>query len=52
MRFARELGKPRFAVQPPAGARDNAAWAGNLQAIADGAFAIPFDVDKALAVLR
>jgi DNA processing protein len=52
MRFARELGKPRFAVQPPDGARDDPAWAGNVRAIADGAIAIPFDVDKALAAIK
>ena len=52
MRFARELGKPRFAVQPPESVRDEAAWGGNLQALADGAVAVPFDVDKALAAIR
>lgn len=52
MRFARELGRPRFAVRPPEGAQDDPAWAGNLQAIADGAIAIPFDVDRALAVVK
>lgn len=52
MRFARELGKARFAVEPPEGAKGQTAWAGNLQAIADGAVPIPFDVDKALAAIR
>lgn len=51
MRFARELGKPRFAVQPPAEAHGGSAWAGNLQAIADGAVPIPFVVDEALAAI-
>ncbi|MBV8333387.1 MAG: DNA-processing protein DprA [Candidatus Eremiobacteraeota bacterium] len=48
LRFARELGKPRFAVAPPDDVRLDAAWGGNLQAIADGAIALPFDVEKAL----
>ncbi len=52
LRFARELGKPRFAVQPPERAQDDPAWAGNLQAITDGAVAIPFDVDAALAAVK
>jgi len=52
MRFARELGKPRFAVTPPEAAKDDPAWAGNLQAIADGAAPIPFDVAKAVAAIQ
>jgi len=51
MRFARELGKPRFAVRPPDGANDEA-WGGNRQAIADGATPIPLDVDAALAAIK
>lgn len=50
VRFARDLGKPRFAVTPPAGGSD--AWAGNAQAIADGAIPIPLDVQQALAIIR
>ncbi|HZZ01167.1 MAG TPA: DNA-processing protein DprA [Candidatus Baltobacteraceae bacterium] len=52
VRFARELGKPCFAVQPPDGALDDPAWAGNLKAIAGGAVPIPFDVEKALAAIK
>jgi DNA processing protein len=52
MRFARELGKRRFAVRPPGDAKAGDAWSGNLQAIADGALPIPFDVEKALAAIR
>jgi DNA processing protein len=51
MQFARELGKPRFAVRPPSNAQDDIAWAGNLRAMADGAVPIPFDVEKALAAI-
>lgn len=52
MRFARELGKPRFAVIPPAGADDMTAWGGNGACIEEGATPLPFDVDAALAVLK
>lgn len=52
MRFACELGKPRFAVRPPEDVRAEPAWAGNLQAIADGAVPIPFDVERALAAVK
>ena len=52
MRFARELGKPRFAVRPPETVQDDPVWAGNLQAIAEGAVPIPFDVEKALAAIQ
>lgn len=43
MRFACELGTPRFAVLPPMGDEDSPAWAGNLRCIADGATPLPFD---------
>lgn len=49
MRFARELGRPRFAVSPPDTAPQ---WTGNLEAIEEGATPLPFDVDGALAALR
>ena len=49
MRFAHELGKPRFAVTAQ---NDDACWTGNAQAIAGGATPIPFDVDAALKILR
>lgn len=52
MRFARELGRPRFAVVPPAGAAELAEWSGNAASIADGATPLPFDVESALAVLK
>jgi len=45
MRFARELGKPRFAVRPPA--HSDAAWEGNRHCIDDGATPLPFDVEAA-----
>lgn len=50
MRFARELGKPRYAVQPPPHCNDPV-WEGNRRCIAGGATALPFNVDEALAML-
>jgi len=44
MRFARELGRPRFAVEPPLEAADAPEWAGNAECIREGASPIPFDV--------
>jgi DNA processing protein len=51
MRFARALGRTRFAVTPPPEAARSAGWAGNIRAIADGATPLPFDVDAAVAML-
>lgn len=51
MEFARELGKPRFAVLPPSAAANDAAWAGNLLALRDGATPLPFEVNAALRAL-
>ncbi len=51
MRFARELGRPRYAVVPPE-AEDAPAWAGNRVALARGATPLPFDVTAAIALLR
>jgi DNA processing protein len=42
MRFAKELGRPRFALE----AHEGAEYAGNLRAIADGATKLPCDVGK------
>ena len=50
MRFARELGKPRFAVLAPDDR--NPVWEGNRRSIAEGALPLPFDVDAALRYLR
>jgi DNA processing protein len=52
MRFARKLGRPRFAVAPPKPAPDAESWAGNAQCIDDGAIPLPFDVASALSQLR
>jgi len=52
MRFARELGKPSFAVTPPAASQVEYAWAGNVRALADGAVPLAFDVSEALQTLR
>jgi DNA processing protein len=49
MRFAQELGKRRFAVQPPPRFVDPV-WDGNRRCIDAGATALPFDVGEALAV--
>ncbi len=52
MRFARELGRPRFAVTPPGGSQVEHAWSGNVRALADGAAPLAFDVSEALHTLR
>jgi DNA processing protein len=52
MRFARALGRSRFAVKPPREAAACAQWAGNLRCIEEGATPLPFDVEAAAAVLR
>jgi len=52
MRFARELGRPRFAVRPPRQAVGSYEWAGNLQCIADGATVLAFDINQALTVIH
>ncbi|HEX3671924.1 MAG TPA: DNA-processing protein DprA [Candidatus Cybelea sp.] len=52
MSFARELGRPRFAVDPPRTMRAAAEWAGNILCIKDGATPLPFDVGGAVATLR
>ena len=49
MRFARQLGRLRFAVAPP---QVGAAWTGNLRALADGAIALPLDADEAATTIR
>lgn len=48
MRFAKQLGRARFAVA----AYGDRTYAGNAQAHADGAHVLPFDVDRALDVMR
>lgn len=52
LHFARALGKPRYAVVPPENASGDLRWAGNRQAIDDGATLLPFDVSAALKLLR
>jgi DNA processing protein len=51
MKFAKELGRARFAVVPPDDAAGDPSWAGNLQSLGDGAEPLPLDVDAALAIL-
>lgn len=48
MRFAKMLERPRFVLD----AQGQAEYAGNVQARADGAIALPFDVKGALRVLH
>ncbi|HLI94604.1 MAG TPA: DNA-processing protein DprA [Candidatus Baltobacteraceae bacterium] len=48
MRFAKNLGRPRFVLD----AQGQTGYAGNVQARADGAIALPFDVKGALRILH
>lgn len=48
MRFANDLGRTRFVLD----AQGDAHYAGNVQARADGAIPIPFDVAAALKIIR
>jgi DNA processing protein len=48
MRFAKDLHRPRFVLDAPG----EAGYAGNMQARADGAIALPFDVEAALRILH
>lgn len=48
MRYARQLGRPRFAVA----AYGDRCYAGNAQAHADGARVLPFEVDRAVHELQ
>jgi DNA processing protein len=48
MRFARELDRPRFALEP----RSLTEYAGNARAIADGAIKLPRRLDAALVQIR
>jgi DNA processing protein len=52
MRFAKQLGKPRFAVMPAEEVKSRPEWAGNLTCIAEGATALPFDLKIATEILR
>ncbi len=48
VRFAKTLGRARFVLD----AQGQSEYAGNVQARADGAFALPFDVKAALRILH
>lgn len=50
---ARELGRPRFALESPLAAGDGVAagYGGNRRAIAEGAVALPLDLARALALV-
>jgi DNA processing protein len=48
MRFAKDLGRPRFVLD----AQGEPEYAGNVQARADGAIALAFDVKAALRILH
>lgn len=51
MWFARELDKPRYAVEPPEPAKEPAQWAGNVRALAEGARPLPLDVEAAVRII-
>jgi DNA processing protein len=48
LRFAKDLGRPRFVLNAQGGPE----YAGNVQARADGAVALPLDIDSALKIIR
>ncbi len=52
MRFARELRRARFAIDPPAEVSGSPEWAGNVECIAEGATPLAFEVEAALAGVR
>lgn len=52
LEFACELARPRFALQPPGAAEGRPEWAGNLNALAGGAFPLPFDLTEAIRILN
>lgn len=52
MRFAATLQRARFAIVPPYEQQGRSPWGGNLRALADGALALPFDLDEAVAILE
>jgi len=52
LRFARELGRPRFVLSPPPGAQGDPGWGGNVRALAEGAFALPHDLHEALRIIH
>lgn len=52
MAFARDLGKPRFVLQPPNETTEDPAWAGNLCELARGAQPLPFDAERAARIVR
>jgi len=49
MRFARELGRKRFALEPPR--NSNVAYAGNAHVLAEGAAVLPWDADEACRLI-
>ena len=52
IKFARELGRPCFAVTPPhVDAQGGRFWAGNVRALAEGAEPLPLDVNEAIRIL-
>ena len=52
LRFARDLGRRRFALSPPLGAQGDPAWGGNVRALAEGAVALPHDPHEALRIIH
>lgn len=51
MAFARELGKLRFALEPPSPESAGPAWAGNVRELAGGAYPLPFDAGLAARIV-
>lgn len=49
---ARKLDRPRFAFEPPDSEAEAAGYAGNAQAIAEGAVALPWDLTRATERIR
>jgi DNA processing protein len=52
LEFARELGRPRFALRPSGSLEGRPEWAGNLRALAGGAHPLPFDLTEAIRNLN
>lgn len=53
LKFARELGRRCYVVRPPQiGSQGERFWAGNVRALAEGATALPLDVNEAIRILH
>ncbi|HEV7180025.1 MAG TPA: DNA-processing protein DprA [Candidatus Baltobacteraceae bacterium] len=53
LRVAQTLRRPAFTLAPPRlDSQGAGAWGGNVRALAEGAIALPFDVEEALRILH